>query len=497
VETTTEALKPPVKTIDLDRAQVRFAALDLESLIEADHPARLIWKLSGEFDLSQFEAKQKSREGEAGRPCWSAQLLISIWVYCYSMGVASARAIERMMEHEPGLRWLTADQVINHHTLSDFRVGHQAALEDLFAELLAMLDAAELIDMRTLLHDGTKVRAVAGKHSLHRRKKLEERVKQARKLVKKLDAAAAAEDGEMDKKRHAAQKRAAHEALDRAKAALKKLKEKQAKSSPSERDEVRVSESEPEAVKMKHADGSWAPSYNVQVSTEAKSRMIVGIGVTAEPNDQHQLMPALERVEENCGALPQQIIADNGYASRQNVEETAKAGVELIAPWKEDSSREAGACKVNGIAPEFAPSQFQMEKASGTLICPQGKTLVVIAEKVHHGVGRKIYEAKATDCEGCARREECCGSRSGPRRVERVIESAAMQQYLDRMQRPEVVQLYKKRSEIAEFPHLWTKGVKKLRRFMVRGLAKAAMEATWIAIAYNVTQWTRLGLAAA
>jgi transposase len=493
---TTEAPKAPVRTIDLNRAQVRLAALDLEELIEADHPARLIWKLSEEFNLSQFEAKQKSREGEAGRPCWSAQLLVSIWVYSYSMGVASARAIERMMEHEPGLRWLSADQAINHHTLSDFRVGHKAALEDLFAELLGLLDAAELIDVTRLLHDGTKVRAVAGKHSLHRRKKLEERVKQARKLVKKLDAAAA-ENEEMDKKRQAAQNRAAHEALSRAQAALKKLKKKQAQSKASERDQVRVSESEPEAVKMKHADGSWAPSYNVQVSTEAKSRMIVAIGVTTDPNDQRQLMPALERVKESCGALPQQIIADNGYASRPNVEETSEAGVELIAPWKEDASREAGACKVNGIAPEFTPSQFRMEERSGNLICPKGKKLVVIGEKVHHSVRRKIYQAKATDCARCKRRAECCGQRQGPRRVERVIESAAMQQYLDRMQRPEVAQLYKKRCEIAEFPHLWTKGVKKLTRFTVRGLVKAGIEATWIAMAYNVTQWMRLGLAAA
>ncbi|HVU00041.1 MAG TPA: IS1182 family transposase [Acidobacteriaceae bacterium] len=475
---------------------MRLAALDVEALIEANHPARLIWKLSEEFDLSQFEARQKSREGEAGRPCWSAQLLISIWVYSYSMGVASARAIERMMEYEPGLRWLSADQVINHHTLSDFRVGHQTALENLFAELLGMLDAAEVIDMTTLLHDGTKVRAVAGKYSLHRRKKLEERVKQARQLVKKLDAAAA-ENEEMDKKRQAAQSRVAHEALSRAQSALKKLKKKQAQTRASERDQVRVSESEPDAVKMKHPDGSWAPSYNVQVSTEAKSRMIVAIGLTTDPNDQHQLMPALERVKKDCGVLPRQIIADNGYVSRPNIEETTKAGVELIAPWKVDTSREAGACKVNGIASEFAPSQFRMEKSSQCLICPEGKKLVAIGEKVHYSVRRKIYQAKAADCAGCERRAECCGSRSGPRRVHRVMESEAMQQYLDRMQRPEVAQLYKRRCEIAEFPHLWTKGVKKLSRFKVRGLMKAAMEATWIAIAYNVTQWMRLGLAAA
>jgi hypothetical protein len=73
-----------------------------------------------------------------------------------------------------------------------------------------------------------------------------------------------------------------------------------------------VSESEADARNMKQPDGGWAPSYNVQVTTEAQSRMIVAIGVTTAANDTQELMPALERVKENCGAMPERIIADNG-----------------------------------------------------------------------------------------------------------------------------------------------------------------------------------------
>ena len=72
-----------------------------------------------------------------------------------------------------------------------------------------------------------------------------------------------------------------------------------------------------------------------------------------------------------------------------------------------------------------------------------------------------------------------------------------MKQYQARMKRPEVKQLYRKRSEIAEFPHLWAKAVKGWRRFSVRGVVKASMEAMWVGLAYNVTQWMRLRQAAA
>ena len=60
-----DTAKAPVKTVALDRAQTRLAVLDLESLIEANHPARTIWELSGRFDLNQFE--QQSEAGKARR----------------------------------------------------------------------------------------------------------------------------------------------------------------------------------------------------------------------------------------------------------------------------------------------------------------------------------------------------------------------------------------------------------------------------------------------
>lgn len=462
----------------------------MDSLIDEHHSARAIWELSEKFDLKRFEEDVKTREGAAGRPCWPARLLVSVWIYSYTLGVASARAIERMVKHEPGFRWLTGDQEINHHTLSTFRVGHQEGLNELFAQFLAMLETAGLVDLKTLLHDGTKVRAVAGKWSFHGRKTLEKRLKAARRVVKKLNEQAEGEA--MDERRRAARVRAAQEGLERAKQALKKFKKLEAAVGAKEKENVRVSDSEPEARKMKHPDGGWAPSYNVQVTTEMQSRMIVAAGVTTAANDTNELMPALERVKENCGALPEQMIADNGYVSRSNVEQTAEQNVKLIAPWKEDASREAGACARNGITPEFAPSAFRSQYGGKRLRCPAGKTLVVIEQKKHHGLVTNVFQAKASDCQRCRLRAKCCGNRVGPRQISRPVETPAMKQYLARMKRPEVKELYRKRSEIAEFPHLWAKAVKGWRRFSVRGLVKAGMEVVWVALAYNVAQWLRL-----
>lgn len=474
----------------LDRSQMRWEALDVEQLIAADHTARIIWEVSGQMDLSRFEQDCKSQEGSAGRPCWPARLLVSVWVYSYSMGVASARAIERLMSQEPGLRWLTATETVNYHTLADFRMGHQEALEGLFTEFLALLDQAGVVDLSTILHDGTKVKAVAGSGSFHRRQTLEKRLRTARNIVRELDRQAAAEPEPMEEKRRAAQKRAAREALARAEAALEQLRKLEAATPPRERQDLRVSSSEAEARKMKQGDGGVAPSYNVQVSTEAQSRMIVAVGLTTAAGDSGELMPAVERVEQNCGRKPATVIADGGYATRNHVEQSHARNIELIAPWKDDASRTAGACARNGIAAEFAPSAFREQGKH--LLCPAGKTLVVIQRRIHHGLPKDVFQARQRDCDRCRWRRQCCGTRGGPRRVERVVESAAMQHYLARMKRPQTRKLYRKRSEIAEFPHMWIKAVKKWRRFSVRGLVKAGMEAVWVALAYNMAQWMRL-----
>jgi transposase len=475
----------------LDRNQTRWAEFDLESLIDEQHPARTIWELSGQLNLKRFEEGIKTREGAAGRPCWPARLLVSVWVYGYTLGVASGRALERMQQHEPGLRWLTGDEQINYHTLADFRVGHEEALKELFAEFLALLDTAGIVDLRTLMHDGTKIQTVAGKWSFRGRKGLEKRVRAARSVVRKLDDQAAENEG-MDERRRAARERAAREGLDRAQKALEKLKKLEAAAKPSEKSQQRVSTSEPEARKMKQADGGWSPSYNMQVSTEAQSRIIVAIGLTTEVNDTQQLTPALERMKQTCGKLPQQVIADNGYVTRESVEQSTAQKVVLIAPWKEAQSREAGACQRNGIAPEFAPSAFRSQRGGKKLTCPAGKTLVVVGQKKFHGVMNNVFQAAAKDCRRCRLREQCCGKREGPREVRRPVESAAMTAYLSRMKRPEVKEQYQKRSEIAEFPHMWVKAVKGWRRFSVRGVVKAGMEAIWVALAYNVAQWMRL-----
>ncbi len=123
---TQAAQRAPARVKPVDRSQMLWRSVDVEGLIEEDHPARAIWALSAELDLSGFYAPIEAVAGVAGRTPWDPRLLVSLWVYAYSRGISSAREIARRCIHEPAFQWLCGLAAINYHSLSDFRVAQRS-----------------------------------------------------------------------------------------------------------------------------------------------------------------------------------------------------------------------------------------------------------------------------------------------------------------------------------------------------------------------------------
>ena len=172
----------------IDREQLCWRRVDVERLIGTEHPARAVWEFIGQLDLSAYQEEVRAVEGKAGRPGWEPRLLISLWVYGYSKGVGSARAIEELCEWEPAYQWLTGSRGVNAHTLSDFRVKHDQALQGLFVQVLGLLSADGLITLERVMQDGTKIRAHAASDSFRRQERVEQALKEAKEQVAALQA---------------------------------------------------------------------------------------------------------------------------------------------------------------------------------------------------------------------------------------------------------------------------------------------------------------------
>ena len=304
------------KLIPIDRRQTMLAMIDVEELIGPDHKARAIWELTGRLKLGEWEEGIRTCQGEAGRAAWDPRLLISVWVYGYSEKITSARELERVMEHEPGLQWLTGLHSINHHTLSDFRVSRRKQLDKLFVDLLTVMQEAKLLNLNLVMHDGSKIRAQAGADSFRREETVRERLEQTRALVETDPREPAGRS-----RREAAQQRARREMEQRLSQAAEELEKIREGRDENEKRQARVSVSEPEARRMKHGDNAFAPSYNLQVSTDSVHGVIVGVDLNQHSDDSHGLKPAMDEVKKNLGRDPQCVVADGGYTNRQTIEE--------------------------------------------------------------------------------------------------------------------------------------------------------------------------------
>lgn len=466
----------------VDRLQTVFRTLDVEQLIGPEHPARAIWELVGQLDLSGFEEPIQSVEGGAGRPAWNPHLLASLWVYGYSLGISSARELGRRCAYDPAFQWLTGLEEVNYHTLADFRSTHDAALPKLFVQLLGVLSSEGLVTLERVMQDGTKVKALAAKSRFQKEDKLREHLAAAQAQVEALKDW----QGDESARHKAARQRAAQERQSRVKQALAELEQLRQDRSG----EVRVSHTEPEARNMKQADGGFAPSYNVQVSTDAANKVILAGAVTQEGNDWGQLIPAVERVEQNCGAKPKQVVADTGYTTRENVSALAAQGVEFYGSFREPGVEWVATEAIGG----FNACAFTYEPEQDVYRCPVGTVLRHIGRKRKQEALEHRYRADSRACSACPFQEQCCGHLEAerPRERVRIEESAVVVSFRRRMEQPEARAIYRQRSEVAEFPNAWLKAKLGLRQFRLRGLVKVGLEVLWACLTYNIQQWIRL-----
>jgi transposase len=308
-----------------NRSQVIMRVECDDQLISAIHPARTIWSVVENLDLSAFCEPIKARDGVCGRDATDPKLLVSLWLYAATRGVGSAHEVARLCSESRPYRWLCGGVTLNYHTLSDFRVGHAEALDELFTQVLAVLVAQGLVKVRRISQDGTRVRAGAGAGSFRRGQRLEQLLEQARAHVEELRTLL--DDPEksagLSARKKAARLRAAKDREDRLKAALEALPELAARQQAAikqagngkygqklKKNEPRISTTDPEARVMKMGNGGFSPAVNVQLAVDTQSRAIVGVDVTNAGSDKHLAEPMRKQVEERTGAKVQEHLMD-------------------------------------------------------------------------------------------------------------------------------------------------------------------------------------------
>ena len=312
-----------------NRSQMEFRVSDLEALLPEGHRARLVWGYVIRQPLEAFYAPIRVREATRGRSAIAPEILLALWLYATLEGIGSAREITRLAESHDAYRWLCGGVGVNYHSLSDFRVEHGEALNELLTVSVASLMAAGAVKLKRVAQDGIRVRAGAGAGSFRRQEKLEGYLNEAHSQVARLQQEIDADPGLETRRSQAAKARAAREREARLQEALDRLPELEAiKARQGKKPETaRASMTDADATVMKMGDGGFRPAYNPQLATDVDSLVIVGVDVVTVGSDAAQLAPMVEQVETRYGQAPESWLVDGGYTSHEQIERVASKTV--------------------------------------------------------------------------------------------------------------------------------------------------------------------------
>lgn len=372
---TPSATIPAPRLKRANRAQLLLRPVDLDATIAADHQARSLWQLVAGLDLSKFLEPIRAREGLPGQSAIDPAIHVTLWSYATSQGIGSARELDRLCKEHDAYRWILGGVTVNYHTLSDFRVDHQAALDELVSQVLAVMLKEGLVTLTRVAQDGTRIRASAGADSFRRERTLQEHLAEAKTQVEHVRELA--DDPTVTARELAAQKRAAREREERITRALNvelpKLRE--SKKTEEEKTEARISTTDPEARVMKMPDAGYRPAYNVQFATTTEEKVIVGVGVTNIGSDKNELGPMLAQIEKRTGTRPKEVLVDGGFVKLEEIESAARQGSTVYAPLSKKKGQEPDYTPKHGDSEEIAAWRARMGSDAGkTIYKERGET---------------------------------------------------------------------------------------------------------------------------
>jgi len=435
----------------------------LEDLLPEGHPARMVREFVDALELEQMGFRV--RMSEDGRPNYSANLCLKLWLYGYMTKIRTTRPLERASKNDIGMLWLTGMNAPDHTTLWRFWRDNRKGIRKLLKQLLEVAVSLDMVGLVLHAVDGTKIFSQASEQEGLHRETLEKKLKRLDEAINEImkqtqQVAKAGSEWQMPEPLRERQ-----QLREKIQAQLKQLNEK-------DRDHLQPNDEEARVMKGR-SEKKFA--YNAQVVVDQKSKLIVAADVVTAETDNYQLVPMLEQVEQNLGQVAEQSDADAGYEAATEFAEAEKKGYPVLvnlADPKQD-------------APYHA-SRFTYDKEADQCICPRGERLSFEQTKARDKV--QPYEVRVYRChnyEQCPVRWQCSSSKTG-RTVQIHPNHDALVRQRDKLKDEKMRAILKQRGAIVEPVFGWCKEGMGFRRWTVRGVEKVQTQWLLLCTAMNL-----------
>src|SRR6266851_791868 len=298
---------------------------NVQDFVPKGHVSRFIVELVREsLDLKEITGSYVSG---LGQPPFDPRMMVALLLHGYASGLYSSRRIARACRERNDFVMIVAldgtkikANASKHNAMSYERMKKREA--ELKAEVARMLAAAEAADAEEDETFGKDKRGDELPDWTGDKQKRLAKIQQAMAALE-ADARQAAEE----ERRIEAEKEQQRQAEGR-----KKPGKPAAPPSDEPNPKSQRNFTDPESRIMKSKDG-FVQAYNAQAAVDAGAQIIVAHELTQCGNDQGQLVPLIEAIENNLGRKPEQASADSGYCSEANLEALEAHGIDgYVAP---------------------------------------------------------------------------------------------------------------------------------------------------------------------
>jgi transposase len=217
--------------------------------------------------------------------------------------------------------------------------------------------------------------------------------------------------------------------------------------------------------------------YSTHYSVDSKNKIIIDVLTTyADIKDSRALIDVFNRTENrlnDLGLTIQEVSADKGYCSGENLRDLESRGIAPYIPTQKQVNATGG----------FTIEKFTYDEEKDLFVCPNNKELKF--QSYDSKKQSKRYVSKKEDCKGCPLKEKCCPN-SIKRHLSRTIFYKEYERLSLRLKTPGARRAYVLRKTGPEPLFAEAKMYHGLSKFMTRGIDKCQKNSIMIASVQNL-----------
>jgi transposase len=307
------------KFFDYNPEQAYLLPPSVRDVLGPEHLCFFLRRVVAKLNLSAF----LDEYSEEGGPAYAPEMLVSVWLYAYALGVTSSRRLEQRIREDLAFRYLAAGAMPDHWTLNEFRRRHAQGLNDLFTQVVEVARAAGMGKLGHVAIDSTRIAANASRNRLDTEQALRDARARIRRDIRRWQKQCDAEDPNEGA------------GMEVGRAALARL-EQQLQGIPVRLERLRkaglktLSRTDADSRFLRERRG-FTLGYTATLAV-SEDHLILAQRVTQQTNDNELLLPMVEAVERSCGQKPARASADTGFFSLENLQSLEEKGIDAYVP---------------------------------------------------------------------------------------------------------------------------------------------------------------------